>query len=240
MMKYKINFNNLKDNTHLFFNVFLEQTIQNIGTFTDHDDYVFPTTPLTNAITLRQKFGRVDNSTLYSYVTFPTYLTFQSDSRIEALRPYGYDEFTTSLVLNEKNIVHAGGYPSVMGDKMENITTSNGETTYNYFIDGLIIGIGMYDTTFGFVAEEKFVNGSFINASFTFKTQGNNFTNSSLLPIIKLDHLIGITDVLETKSDLFINRGKTSAYESMLKLGDINNLEQLSMYGNGFFNIINE
>lgn len=238
---YKITPKDIQGQGHLYFNFPMFQTIQNIGVFTDHDDYVFPEAPVINQISLMDKFGRLDNVTVASYNSPQNQLTFNSNSRLEDLRPYGNNnQFTTSVVINKKNVVDFNGQPKEFWDKVVSITNNDSITEYNYYIDATANNNVIQNVDYGFNATDYVVDGITRQSYFTFITQGNNFTNSSVLPIIKDEYLIGVTDVLETKSDLFIDRGNISAYEAMLKLGDVNNIEQLSNYGNGFFNIIQD
>lgn len=72
-----------------------------------------------------------------------------------------------------------------------------------------------------------------------YKSQGYNYTNTSYFANIKEEHLIGISDKLETESNINIDRiNGINVFEIMQKLGEINNVDHLSHYGNGEFNII--
>lgn len=77
------------------------------------------------------------------------------------------------------------------------------------------------------------------NTIIEYLPQGYNYTNTSYSAIINEEHLLGVIDVKETKSDIDIYRKHgINVFEQILKLGEINNSDHLSRYGNGEFNII--
>jgi hypothetical protein len=56
---------------------------------------------------------------------------------------------------------------------------------------------------------------------------------------VKNELLLGIIDEAEVQSNVFIERGKNSALESIERLGEVNSIGSLEKYGYKFFNIIN-
>lgn len=70
------------------------------------------------------------------------------------------------------------------------------------------------------------------------KSQGQDYTNSSLSAIISEEYLSGITSIMDTESDLDqIERGNTSAFENVQRLSEINNINQISQYSDYFTEI---
>jgi hypothetical protein len=67
--------------------------------------------------------------------------------------------------------------------------------------------------------------------------QGNNETNISLSALTKEEYLFGIISTPQIQNDVFIERGVTSVIEPHLKLSEIKNLRELTVYGNGYYNI---
>ncbi len=67
--------------------------------------------------------------------------------------------------------------------------------------------------------------------------EGWNSTNTSLFASVKEEFLFGITSVLPTESDLFIDRGATNVMDMHLRMSEVKNLSQLESYGNGFFKL---
>jgi len=56
--------------------------------------------------------------------------------------------------------------------------------------------------------------------------------------ITKNEVLLNVIDEAEVQSDVFIERGKQSGLESILRLGEVDNVGDLLKYGYGFFNVI--
>jgi hypothetical protein len=73
--------------------------------------------------------------------------------------------------------------------------------------------------------------------TFRYIGEGLNSTNVSLSALTKEEYLFGIISRPEVENDVFIDRGSTSVLDSHLRLSEINNLGQLTNYGNGFYKI---
>lgn len=69
--------------------------------------------------------------------------------------------------------------------------------------------------------------------------QSSGFTeeNITAVPITKDELLLKITDQGQIQTDVFVERGKNSAFERIQRLGEIDNLGDLINYGYGFFNV---
>jgi hypothetical protein len=59
----------------------------------------------------------------------------------------------------------------------------------------------------------------------------------SLIPIAKEEILIGMVNATEIQSNVFIDRGKLSGTESLLRLGEIDSMNDLINYGYGYFKL---
>lgn len=55
--------------------------------------------------------------------------------------------------------------------------------------------------------------------------------------ITRNEHFLGFIDDPVVYSDIFVERGKTGVSEFNLRLGEIDNMEELEIYGNGFFTV---
>lgn len=55
--------------------------------------------------------------------------------------------------------------------------------------------------------------------------------------ITRNEHFIGFIDDPTVYSDIFVERGKQGIMEPNLRLGEIDNMSELDVYGNGYFNI---
>lgn len=69
--------------------------------------------------------------------------------------------------------------------------------------------------------------------------QSSGLTQNDLVlsGLTKEEALIGVAYEPEIRSDLFVERGKNSALESIERLGEVDNMGDLEKYGYGFFNV---
>jgi len=51
------------------------------------------------------------------------------------------------------------------------------------------------------------------------------------------EHFLGFVEQPRVYSDIFVNRGKQGVLENNLRLGEIDNMGELSIYGNKYFNV---
>jgi hypothetical protein len=80
-----------------------------------------------------------------------------------------------------------------------------------------------------------YVNGltlSFVGSS------GFTQDNITAQPIVKDESLIKVIDQAQIQSDVFVERGKNSAFERVQRLGEVDNLRDLINYGYGFFSVV--
>jgi hypothetical protein len=85
------------------------------------------------------------------------------------------------------------------------------------------------------------LNNAEINEKMTttiqYMGEGWNFENTTISPQIQEEYLIGIISQPEVESDVFIDRGVVSVLDTHLRLSEIESLDHLERYGNGFYNI---
>jgi hypothetical protein len=81
----------------------------------------------------------------------------------------------------------------------------------------------------------------FSDGTTLFVVESSGLTSDMVVcnPIVKNELLLGIIDEAEIQSNIFIERGKNSALESIERLGEVDNLGDLVKYGYKFFNVIN-
>lgn len=67
----------------------------------------------------------------------------------------------------------------------------------------------------------------------------NGFTKEEIISLVltRNEHLLGFVDEPAIYSDVFIERGKQSVMEMNFKLSEIDNIDELTNYGNGFFKV---
>lgn len=72
------------------------------------------------------------------------------------------------------------------------------------------------------------------------KSSGFTDQNLTAVPITKNETLIKVMDQPQIQTDVFVERGKNSAYERVQRLGEVDNLGDMVNYGYGFFNVENK
>lgn len=75
---------------------------------------------------------------------------------------------------------------------------------------------------------------------FTLDVSGLNINTTILSGITKNEVLIKSVSDTQIFSNVFIERGKISGYEKVLRLGEVNTIEDLENYGYGYFNLENK
>ena len=78
--------------------------------------------------------------------------------------------------------------------------------------------------------------------SLDFPEEGNNFLDGSLVqlcrePLVKEEVLMNVCQPTEIQSEVFIERGKQSVFETNQRLGEVRTIGGLIIYGYGFYNI---
>lgn len=79
----------------------------------------------------------------------------------------------------------------------------------------------------------------YANGVTIFREMSSGFTINNLTaePITKQEILIKVVDQPQIQTNVFVERGKNSAYERIQRLGEVDNLGDLLNYGYGFFNV---
>jgi hypothetical protein len=75
-----------------------------------------------------------------------------------------------------------------------------------------------------------------------FFQQSSGLTENNLQasPITKDEVLLKVIDQAQVQTDVFVERGKSSAYERVMRIGEVDNLGDMINYGYGFFNVENK
>lgn len=110
---------------------------------------------------------------------------------------------------------------------------SNGQIWGNVFVTAstytgyTIQGVDYYD---------------YIDGTTNFFEYSSGFTKDNLtaVPITKNETLIKAVDQPQIQTDVFVERGKNSAYERIQRMGEVDNLGDMINYGYGFFNVENK
>lgn len=144
-----------------------------------------------------------------NYVSVPYLVSGYTTSQITDLKQYGSIQYATNVPIFKNGQVY--GVINVM-DPDKTGYTINGVTYYDYS-----------DGTTVFIANSSGLTSNDIIAS----------------AITKQEVLIDMVSSPEIQSEVFIERGKNSAFEGLERLGEVDNIGDLTSYGYGFFKINN-
>jgi len=265
--------------TTIYMKVFLTQTLDNMGVFTDYPfhnetpidydeltdklnelglNFEFMNGSLTpiNSNPINIPYNRLDLTPITQYYVDGQILRFFSESRLETLKTYS---LTTPYQINFD--IESGNYVNYNGQMIDGRTRvtqlisdpvtgftgysidgnfdsnlgSENQVTGFYFKDfNSINTIGNYEV-YGVNLGETLENIKL--SEMQFKSEGFNNTNSSLSAITKEEYLMNIIDEPKVNNDVFIERGNTSVMDRHIRLSEIDTMEDLELYGNGYFNI---
>ena len=152
----------------------------------------------------------VSAQTSNNYVTIPFTVSGITKSRVNELAQYGSPKFHV-------------GVPVI----------ANGQ------IWGAISDINLVYTAYT-ITNVNYYDYSDGTTIFFQQSSGLTSNNLTSVPITKDEVLLKVIDQAQVQTDVFVERGKNSAYERVQRLGEIDNLGDMINYGYGFWNIINK
>ena len=156
-------------------------------------------------------FDGDSNNTVDEQVSNQTFtITGYTSSKLTDLKLYGSTKYSTSVVVKKNNEDYG---------QVDQIT--NAFTAYT------IQGVQYYD---------------YPNGKTTYIIESSGITEDMITaePITKEEVLFGVVSSPEIQSQIFIDRGKNSAFEGIQRLGEVDNMGDLVSYGYGFFKIKEE
>jgi len=158
----------------------------------------------------------LEEQTFNNFTTIPFTITGYTKSSINDLEVYG-----------NKSTLYAGKYKigvPVTGTS-GNVGIFWGASANGIYTAYTINDIDYYD----------YSDGTTI-----FAVQSSGLTSDMLVcsALTKNEVLLNIIDEAEVQSDIFIERGKQSGLERIVRLGEVDNIGDLTNYGYGFFNVI--
>jgi hypothetical protein len=109
-----------------------------------------------------------------------------------------------------------------------------GQTTFN----GVITGNTDGSIWSGYTLDNLYYRD--FNDGYTMITGSTStFTKEEVINrmITRNEHFIGFIDEPTIYSDIFVERGKQGVMEKNLRLGEIDNIGEVGIYGNGYFNV---
>ena len=162
-------------------------------------------------------------------------LDYLNDSKVSG--------FTGSAILK---------YMAIGGSKIGELK-KYGQTTVSssMYVTGLFSGSAYtgYTLETGSIISGSLVTGSIPSGSlwymdfadgYTMITgKTSNFTKEEVINnvITRNEHFLGFIDDPSVYSDIFVERGRQGVMEPNLRLGEIDNMSELEVYGNGYFKV---
>lgn len=216
------------DKPYIYINFLLTQTIDNMGVFTDMGFIDAPIDIIDQREILE---GYRPNFVKKNWYKVGNKTKASTDSKLDNLKGYKENNRYKVGFDNEK-----GNYIDFTKHEIIGVSriTEKTDLLTTYVVDANNDGyVGSDLQTTGLLYNEKYGR-----TTVSYIPQGVNETNSSLSANYKEEYLMGIISKTETKNDVFIDRGELSVTESHLRLSEIETLEHLINYGNGYFNVV--
>jgi hypothetical protein len=154
--------------------------------------------------------NEVSAQTSNNYVTIPFTVSGITKSRINELALYGSPKFQVGVP-----VISNGQIWGAISD-MNSVFTAYTITEVNYY---------------------DYSDGTTI---FFQQSSGLTSNNLTSVPITKDEVLLKVVDQAQVQTNVFVERGKNSAYERIMRLGEVDNLGDMINYGYGFFNVVNK
>lgn len=151
--------------------------------------------------------NNVANQTSNNFTTVPYRVSGVTKSRLVELQLYGPQQYQLFTPVITNN--------QIWGNLFVTASTYTGYT---------IQGVDYYD----------YIDGT---TEFFASSSGLTPQNLTAVPITKDETLIKAVDQPQIQTDVFVERGKNSAYERVQRLGEVDNLGDMINYGYGFFNV---
>ena len=152
----------------------------------------------------------VSAQTSNNYITIPFTVSGLTKSRVNELAQYGSPKFQV-------------GVPVIANGQIWG-AISNMNTTFTAYT---ITGVDYYDYSDG-------------TTIFFQQSSGLTENNLQASPITKDEVLLKVIDQAQVQTTVFVERGKNSAYERVMRMGEVDNLGDMINYGYGFFNVENK
>jgi hypothetical protein len=142
-----------------------------------------------------------------AYVTVPFTVSGYTDSRINDLSQYGTKKFQLLVPVQKNNEDY-----------------------------GIITEINLVYTAYTIQNVDYY---DYANGDTIYFIQSSGLIEDWMVqdPLVKDELLLGIISQAEVQSNVFIERGKNSAYERIQRIGEVDNLGDLINYGYYFFNV---
>ena len=234
--------------TTFYVNVFFKQDMDDMGIGTDVDFTADTTTPtIMNPYTPDVRYV---NKTLSDYFTPSLFITGYTRDKLDLVKSYSFIQtyqpglnMSSELVEDYQGSQYTGVDRVVSNDNQMPITyVIGGDDSYTINPNNPDQNRGIFYKTYSGltrpIVDSVVGNTNIPVTEMYYKGEGFNDTNTTLSAITKQEYLFGITTTPTVYSDVDIDRGVNSAFQSHLQMGEIKNMSDLINYGNGYYKII--
>jgi hypothetical protein len=212
---------------YIYINISLNQTIDDIGIFTDYD---FIENISLDVDTNLIHHNLRPNYDIRAWFKTGKIITTKTNSKLIELKGYkAIDHFKPGFDIEKESYVNFQGITVKGVNRITHKTDEEITYVMDANDDGLI-GTDAQKTGLRYTDTDK-------DTTVRYQTEGLNELNSSLSAISKEEYLLGIISTPEIKNDVFIDRGQTTVSEHHLRMSEIETLDHLINYGNGYFNV---
>lgn len=191
---------------------------------------------------------RLTGTTVDDYYHDGGTLSGESKSRVVEAQTYGATQYVDNFPVDIRDYTNYNG--DLVEDAVTQVFEHDNNTGARYTILGdpadpnfgttaQTSGIYFEDdyTTFRSYVDDLGIEKTTPSSKFYVKNEGSNFSNTSLSANTKLETYLGVVFPPKTKSEVFIERGLNVILEPHLKLSEIESVDHLQRYGNGYFTI---
>jgi len=171
-------------------------------------------------------------------------VVYASNSKLSEVKSYDKDEqYKINFDMKKEQY---SNYDSTLIIGVDRVTNIDGEVI-TYVLDtkrdnligtpNQVTGTLLVDNTQDNLFLPNELDNNITKTKVQYTSEGWNRTNTSLAPQIQEEYLLGIISQPEVESDVFIDRTTFSVLDKHLRLSEIESLDHLTRYGNGFYNI---
>jgi len=222
------------DKSFIYFPIFIQQKYDDMGLYTDLD-YIESDVLINEAL---DSYIRKTGLPVQNYYTIEdTLVTGLTESNLDVVR--SYNENNPYIINFNLFPLPSQGFTGVIEIKEDSIV---------YVVNGDVDNVGKYIPETGVILEtftftrtlKDPITGELKNiplTTFRYYTKGFRDYNTSLSAIVHEEKYLGVIETPRVDNDVLIDRGTVNVNERHLKMSEIDSVEQLKKYGQGFFNV---
>ena len=224
----------LIDKSFIYFPILLKQTYDDMGLFTN-EEFIEAETLINEEL---DPYVRKTALPIQNYFTSNVdTITGYTESNLDVVRSYNVN--TPYIEGFNVNALPSQAFTGVIEIKTESITYVIAGDVDN--VGNYVDGTGIFMETFIYLrAVEDPVTGEIKEiplTTFSYTAQGHKDYNTSLAALIHEEKYLGVVFAPSVNNDVLIDRGTVNVLERHLKLSEIDTVDQLERYGQGFFKL---